>query len=71
MKGSTILVGLDNYKCRNHDCSAYFLSGDILIILIKHYGIVGTAESRIMLLRFPKFLRQLHIHELRYYLDLW
>ena len=30
------------------------------------YGIVGTAESRIKLLRFPNLLRQSCIHELRY-----
>ena len=52
MNGPTILDGLHNSRCGNHDCWAYFLSGDILI---KHYGIVGTAESRIMLLKFPNF----------------
>ena len=31
-----------------------FLSGDILI---KHYGIVETAESRITLLRFPNLFK--------------
>ena len=40
-----------------------FLTGDILI---KHYGIVRTAESRITLLRVPNFLRQPYIHKLRY-----
>jgi len=40
-----------------------FLSGDMLI---KHYGIVRTAEFRITLLRFPNFLRQPRIHELGY-----
>ena len=33
-----------------------FLSGDILI---KHFAIVGTAASRIMLLRVPNFLGDL------------
>ena len=63
MNGSAILDGLDDYRCGNHVRSAYFLPRDILI---KHYGIVGTAESRITLLRFPNFLRQTHIHELCY-----
>ena len=49
MNGPTILDGLHNSRC---DFWAYFLSG---VILIKHYAIVGTAESRITLLRFPKF----------------
>ena len=34
--------------------------------LIKHYGIVGTAESRITLLKVPNFVRQPHIHKLGY-----
>ena len=39
----------------------FFLSENILI---KHYSVVGTAESRILLRRFPNFLRQCRIHEL-------
>jgi len=49
--------------------AASMITGRIFLsenILKKHYGIVGTAESRIMLLRFPNFLRQPHIHDLRY-----
>jgi len=67
MNGSAILDGLYNSRCGNQDVSAYFLSENILI---KHYGIVGTAESRIMLLRFPNFERQPSIHELPYKGDL-
>ena len=64
MKGPTILDGLHNSRCGNHDRWAYFfLSEDILI---KHYGIVGTAESRIAQLRFQTLLRQPCIHELCY-----
>ena len=62
MNGSAMLDGLDDSRCGKHVHLAYFLSGDILY---KHYGIVGT-ESRITLLRFPNFLRQAHIQELRY-----
>ena len=63
---TALLIGLHNYRCSNHDCQAYFSSGDILI---KHYGIVGTTESRITLLRFTNFLRQPNIHELCYNLS--
>jgi len=63
MNGPTILDGLHNSRCGNHDRWTYFFSVDILV---KHYGIVGTAESRIALLRFPNFLRQPRIHELCY-----
>ena len=55
MNGPTILDGLHNSRWGHHICWAYFLSGDILI---KPYGIVRTAESRIMLLRFLNFLWQ-------------
>ena len=41
MNGLTILNGLHNSRCGNHDRLAYFLSENILI---KHYGLVGTAE---------------------------
>ena len=58
----TILDGLHNSRWGKHVRWAYFSSGDILI---KHYGIVGTAESRIMLL-IPNFLRQPCINELHY-----
>ena len=63
MNGPTILDVLHNSRCGNHDRWAYFLSENISI---KHYGIVRTAESRVTLLRFPNFLRQPHIHKLRY-----
>ena len=63
MSDPTILEGLYNSKCGKHILSAYFLSGDILI---KHYRIVGTAESKIMLVRVLNFLRQPHIHKLHY-----
>ena len=51
MNVPTILDGLHNSRCGNHDHWGYFLSGDILI---KLYGRDGTAKSRITLLRFFK-----------------
>ena len=63
MNSSAILDGPDDSRCGKHIRSADFLSGDILI---KHYIIVRTAESRIPLLRFLNFLRQPHIHKLCY-----
>ena len=45
-EGPTILDGLHNSRCGNHDPLAYFLSENILI---EHYGIVEKEESRIML----------------------
>ena len=46
MNDPTILDGLHISRSGEHIRGAYFLSGDILI---KHYGVVGTAESRITL----------------------
>jgi len=44
---------------------AIMIAGHIFIR--GHYDIVGTAESRMTLvLRFPKFVRQLRTHELHY-----
>ena len=63
MNSPAILDGMQNSRYGNYDRWAYFLSGDIFI---KPYGVVGTAESRIMLQRFPNFLRQPCIHELCY-----